>query len=30
MAIDYFGAVLTLAGCALLLLPLIWVRIGGY
>ncbi|KIP08655.1 hypothetical protein PHLGIDRAFT_365365 [Phlebiopsis gigantea 11061_1 CR5-6] len=24
MVIDYFGAILTLAGCALLLLPLIW------
>lgn len=27
MVIDYFGAMLTLAGCALLLLPLIWVCI---
>lgn len=28
MVVDYFGAVLTLAGCALLILPLIWV--SGY
>lgn len=26
LAVDYFGAVLTLAGCTLVLLPLIWVR----
>ena len=24
-AIDYLGAALTLAGCALIILPLIWV-----
>ena len=27
MVVDYLGAALTLAGCTLLLLPLIWVRI---
>lgn len=26
LVIDYFGCVLTLGGCALVLLPLIWVR----
>lgn len=26
MVVDYLGAALTLAGCTLLLLPLIWVR----
>jgi hypothetical protein len=26
LAVDYIGALLTLAGCALFILPLIWVR----
>lgn len=26
LAVDYVGVVLTLSGCALVILPLIWVR----